>query len=362
MGIGHRHDFGKDWAEVEANWGLGVPLPVESGKAWEALGVLEQLWPEYLGEVLARNIRGPFVMAHVIDDGLTLEACKHLEGFEEVLHRIKDRRQAALPELRFAAALVRLGYQPVLDREYHGIRPDVRIVSENHDIFIDVVAPEMSDEVKQSNAIAGAMVQKLLEHLSQQTTNKRLELYLLTPYPRDISQDVFAFLGNSTIAPSKGIHELPGIAFLKYSDNPEAEIPNVGPTISVEADLPIMGHGSSNQTRNSVTVRDPFTDDRFELIMSRKTKQLSKDEINLFVVDLPHVPAATKRWLPLARRRLQPKINRRFSAIILFFRYMDINTGVFVQHCVIEQHPNPYKKLSESLLNDLSKLNTGPIS
>ncbi len=191
------------------------------GLRLKPIGVLEQLWPEYLGEVLARNLRGPFVMAHVIDDGLTL---------------------------------------------------------------------------------------------------------------------------------------------LKYSDNPEAEFPNAGPTISVETDLPIMGHGSTNQTRNSVTVRYPFTDDRFELIMSRKTKQLSKDEINLFAVDLPHVPAATKRWLPLARRRLQPNINRRFSAIILFFRYLDNNTGVFVQHCVIEQHPNPYRKLSESLLNDLSKLNTGPIS
>ncbi len=362
MTIGARHDFGRDWNEVETNWCFGVPLPIEPEKAWEALGVLEQLWPEYLGEVLARNLRGFPVMVHVIDDGLTLAACQRLEGFEDVLHRIKDGRQAALPEVRFAAILVKLGYQPVLDQEYHGKRPDARIVSENQEIFIDVVSPEMSDEVKQSNAIAGTLAQKLLEHLSQQDTNKRLELYLLTPNPRDISQEVCAFLGNPAIFPSEVVDEIPNIALIKYSNNPETEVPNVGPTISADTDLPIMGHGSTNQTRNSVTVRYPFTDDRFERMMSRKAKQLSKDEINLYVVDLSSVTGATKRWQPLARRRLQPEINRRFSAIILFFRYMDNNTGVFVQHCYIEQHPNPYKKLPERLLNDLRKLNTAPLS
>jgi len=185
---------------------------------------------------------------------------------------------------------------------------------------------------------------------------------LLTPYPRDISQEVWAFLGNPAIFPSEVVHEIPDIALIKYSNIPETEVLNIGPMISVDTDLPIMGHGSTNQTHNSVTVRYPFTDDRFELMMSRKAKQFSKDEINLFVIDLPHVPGATKRWQPLARRRLQPEINRRFSAIILFFRYMDNNTGIFVQHCYLEQHPNPYKKLPESLLSDLRMLNTAPPS
>lgn len=49
-------------------------------------------------------------MAHVIDDGLTLAACQNLDGFEGVLNRIKKGEQSALSELRFAAALVDLGY------------------------------------------------------------------------------------------------------------------------------------------------------------------------------------------------------------------------------------------------------------
>ena len=87
--IGHRHDFGKDWAEVVNDWCLETPLPVPSENAWEALGALEQLWPERLGEVLTRSQKGNFVMAHVIDDGLTLAACQNLNGFEGVLSRMK---------------------------------------------------------------------------------------------------------------------------------------------------------------------------------------------------------------------------------------------------------------------------------
>lgn len=59
--IGHRHDFGKDWAEVMNGWCSGLPFPIQADKAWEALGALEQLWPKRLGEVLTRGQRGNFV-------------------------------------------------------------------------------------------------------------------------------------------------------------------------------------------------------------------------------------------------------------------------------------------------------------
>src|SRR5260370_19662614 len=151
--IGHRHDFGKDWAEVVNDWCLETPLPVPSENAWEALGALEQLWPERLGEVLTRTQKVNFVMAHVIDDGLTLAACQNLNGFEGVLSRMKIGEQAALSEMRFAAALVHLGYQPVLDTDHHGKRPDALIIAENKEIFIDVITPEMSEDARKSDVI-----------------------------------------------------------------------------------------------------------------------------------------------------------------------------------------------------------------
>src|SRR5260370_31708459 len=98
--VGYRHVFGKDWDEVVRDWCLGVYFPLESDKAWEAIGALEHLWPERLGEVLSKGQRGYFVMAHVIDDGLTLAACQNLDGFEGVLSRMKKGEQARSEERR----------------------------------------------------------------------------------------------------------------------------------------------------------------------------------------------------------------------------------------------------------------------
>ncbi len=359
--IGHRHDFGKDWAEVVNNWCLGVPLPVPSESAWEALGTLEQLWPERLGEVLTRGQRGNFVMAHVIDDGLTLAACQNLHGFEGVLSRIKIGEQAALSELRFVAALVHLGYQPVLDTEHRGKRPDALIIAENKEIFIDVITPAMSEDARQADEIASSLAQKLLEKLVNQTTPSRLEVYILTPDLQQLADEIAQFLDTPGLSLSETVHTIPDIALVKYSEQDAHH--NMGPTIFVDTEFPVIGVARANFTGltvNSVTIRLPFTDDRLELLMGHKRKQFSKDEINLFVIDVSGVQHGFKKWLPLAQGRLQPNLNRRFSGIVLYNRYLDISTSAFITACHIVEHPNPYQKLPISLLNDLRKLHQVP--
>jgi hypothetical protein len=351
--IGHRDDFGKNWDAVVNDWCLGILLPVPSDKAWEALGALEQFWPERLGEVLTRGQRGNFVMAHVIDDGLTLAVCQNLDGFEGVLRRIKKGEQAALSELRFAAALVDLGYQPVLDTEHHGKQPDALIIADNKEIFIDVITPEMSEDAKQTEVIASTLAQKLFEKLANQTTPSRLEVYILAPDLHHLADEIAHFLDTPGLTLSETVHTIPNIALVKYSE-PDAQH-NIGPTIFVDTEFPILGVARANTTGNSVTVRLPFTDDRLELLMGRKRKKFSKNEVNLWVIDL-HGIHGLKKWLPLARGRLQPDLNRRFSGIVLHHRYLDISTGTFIRASEIVEHPNPYQKLPTSLLNDLSKL------
>jgi hypothetical protein len=355
---GYRHDFGKDWDEVVRDWCLGLYFPIESDRAWEALGAIEHLWPERLGEVLTRGQRGYFVMAHVIDDGLTLTACQNLDGFEGVLSRIKKGEQAALSELRFAAALVNVGYEPVLDKEYRGKRPDALIIAENKEIFVDVITPEMSEDTKQAEVIASTLAQKPFHKLANQTTPSRLEVYILTLDLHNFADEIAHFLDTRGLSLSETVHTIPNIALVKYSE-PDA-LHNIGPTIPVDTEFPVIGVGRANSTGNSVTVRLPFTDDRLELLMHRKRKQFSEDEVNLLVIDLSGVSSSFKRWLPLARRRLQPTINRRFSVIVLFYRYLDISTAAFIRACHIEEHPNPYQRLPTSLLNDLARLNQVP--
>ena len=356
--VGHQHDFGKNWDEVERDWCLGVSLPLASDKAWEALGALEHLWSERLGEVLTTGQRGYFVMAHVIDDGLALATCQNLDGFKGVLSRIKKSEQAALSELRFATALVNVGYEPVLDKEYRGKRPDALIIAENKEIFIDVITPEMSADTKQAEVIASTLAQKLFHNLANQTTPSRLEVYILSTDLHHIADEIAHLLDTPGFSLSETVHTIPNIALVKYSE-PDTHH-NIGPTIPVDTELPVIGVARANSIGNSVTVRLPYTDDRLEKLMHRKRKQFSEDKVNLLAIDLSGVSSSFKRWLPLARRRLQPTINRRFSGIVLFYRYLDISTAAFIRAYHIEEHPNPYQKLPTSFLNDLAKLNQAP--
>ena len=86
---------------------------------------------------------------------------------------------------------------------------------------------------------------------------------------------------------------------MKYSEQDAHH--NVGSTILVDTEFPVIGVARANVTGSTVpgvTVRLPFTDDRLELLMGRKRKQFSGDEVNLFVIDLAGVQHGFKRWLP----------------------------------------------------------------
>lgn len=357
MEIGHRQDFGRNWNEVVNNWCLGLPLPVPHEKAWEALEVLEFLWPEYLGEVLTKGQMGAFVMAHVIDNGLTLLACQDLNGFEGVLKRIKDKEQAALSEARFASLLVDMGYRPVLDTTHkNGKCPDAHILCGNQEVFIDVILPERSDHIKHISAVGNTLVSDFLDRISATFSNKRLEIFVLSPDLISIREDVYRFLDEPGNLVTDKVYEIPKIALIKFGDG-NAQI-DISQLIQVEPDSPlIMGIASTNQTGNTVVLRFSSADERLQRMLNDKSPQFSKEEANLFVIDLSLIPYGFKNWPHLVRRRLQAERNRRFSGVILLHRYLDNSTRSFVLNSHLEQHPNPYRKLPAHLLDELATIN-----
>lgn len=357
MALGQRLDFGRDWNEVVAHWCIGSPLAVPPEKAWAALGVLEELWPEYLGDVLARGLRGDFVMAHVIDDGLTLLTCCNLDGFDGVLYRMRNNEQSALAEARFASVLVNLGYQPVLDTPHrNGKHPDALILSENQEVFIDVISPERSDNMKHLSDMGTALVNHFLERLSAQFTNKRLDIFALAPDLISIREHIDPYLEKPENFITDNLYEIPGIASFKLHDG-TAQV-DVSQLTQIEPDPPlIMGMLSANQTGNSVVFRFSSADERLQRMLNDKSSQFSKEEANLFVIDLSLMPYGFKNWPHLVRRRLQVERNRRFSGVLLLHRYLDNEARSFILNSHLEEHPNPDKKLPASFLNDLMRLN-----
>lgn len=297
-------------------------------------------------------------MIKVINTGLTLSKCQTLKGFEGVIQRARSGDNGALPELEFASTLVDLGYEPILDEPYHETRPDALIISDGQEVCIDVISPLTSDEMRNAYMVMSTIGTNLREKLSTQITNLRLELYLLTSSPYDISDEVYSFLC-SFPSPMPGvIHELPGLALIRYNHVTDPlssglAIDTASPSNTV---TPTLFCVTADQTGNNVIVRFPLADERLELMMSRKRGQFSPNEINLLVIDVTRVPGGFTGWQSLVRRRLQPGMNTRFSGVLLYQQQWN-DLGLFRQECHLEQHPNPRKKLPNSLVNDLTKLN-----
>ena len=353
MIIGHRHDFGNDWAEVIKKWCLGRSLVIPDETAWDALGVLERFWPEYLGGVLSRGARGNSIIVEAIDIGLSLSACQKLKGFEGIVKRLRGGDKDVLPEVRFAAFLVDLGYDPVLDEEHRGKNPDALIVSEGQEIFIDVISPHLSDEITETYAAMRKLAEVLLEKLSQRATNLILDIYCLAS-PDTVLDAVSSFLDNPLQPSLETVHELSGCALIKCSRKKE------NPTsfsVDLPADVPpsVLLVSAANLTNNNVFVRYSAADERLKRKMSDKLNQFSPEEINLLVIDIMYVPNGFKVWQPLLRRNLPPARNKRFSGVMLYQRLWN-GTGRYGREWYLEQHPDPYKKLPTSFIETLARM------
>jgi len=66
-----------------------------------------------------------------------------------------------------------------------------------------------------------------------------------------------------------------------------------------------------------VTVGIPFADQRAKEVLEGEYHQLTTHFPNIIVIDLSGVPKGMENWPVYIKRRLQPSINRKISAVIL---------------------------------------------
>jgi hypothetical protein len=138
--MGQRADLGADWNDIVTRW-FCSSLQVEPQAGWDVLGTVERIYPQAIDEAL-KSGPNTFSMVKLVDLGSVLELTEQLTGFASVLSRLQNGERAALSELMVAAAFMRLSYQPTLEPEILGRRPDFSIaLDENNVVLFEVVRP-----------------------------------------------------------------------------------------------------------------------------------------------------------------------------------------------------------------------------
>jgi hypothetical protein len=339
--MGLTSSFNLSWADFLTTWCLNQTRGFSYEHADTALSALERFWPERLEEFFKWSAKGAAAVGPLVHHGNLLVSCEHLRGFEGVMNRIRIPREqnAALSELRLAATLVSLGYQPELEPLLGGRRPDAVIRVESHPIYFEVISPKISDATKKElDLMLG-----LANQLAKENLGSHLEVFLTGEIDPAVSEGTLTFARATSF--STRVYEMPGIGFLKKQE--ASKVSGLGDVGSSTAG-PIVGVAHAT---NEGGVRD----DRAARLLEAETKHFSKDEINVVVIDLSKIPRGVDLFPALIRPRLQPRINCRFSAVILFFDSV-VGSGLVVTEWKVIVNPNAHRHIPDSFIQSLSSL------
>jgi len=337
--------FGTTWEEFLANWCLGN-APLEDRETVEnALCALFRIWPEREAAIAGVNTRGLVLVSPAIENGIVLSACENLNGFENVLRRLKTGERSAYTELNFAARLVKAGFQPVLEPALGSGFLDTRIPMDAGDVYCEVIAPETSDAICEIRMAASALATTLKE----QNAGRRVEVLLSVDIDETISSRVVEAV---RLHPdSNETWPLETIALVSkrvYGDDA-----NVGPTIPSPEAAAIVGTAQcslNSGVRTAGIVRVPVTDTRAKRLLYGESHHFSREQMNILVVDVTRIVSSLKIWSQLIEKCFQPEQNRRFGAVVLFSAGITGDKMAPFQQWKVVRNPYATKAIPESLL------------
>jgi hypothetical protein len=319
-----------------------------------ALTALLRIWPEWETS-LAANVRGLMIISPAIENGLILSACERLDGFANVLRRLKNGERSALSELTFAARMVKAGYRPSLEPPVGASLLDTCIPMPEGSVYCEVIAPETREAIQEVKAAASALARVLRD----ENKGRRVEVLLTADIDLDVSTNVAeAIKAHPESNEAWAIGETAMASKRLAGDDA-----NVGPTIPAAETAAIIGTAQcsiENGVRSAGIVRVPVTDAHAKRLMYGESHHFSHEEMNLLVMDVTKVISSLKAWRRLIERCFQPEQIRRFGAVVLFSAGITGEKMSPLENWEVVPNPYAYKLIPESLLRKIVSPDSPP--
>ncbi|SRR6266568_342598 len=346
-----RASFRLPWQEFIATWCLGVPPAYTEQDVTLALEAVERCTPERLDQLERSGQRGVLQISSAVYFGTVLKRCEPLQGFAPVLARLRGGEESALAELEVAAALVQIGLVPQLEPELRGKKLDAGFCYDGRDVYVEVIAPERSDAMKE----ASEAIHSLANRLADENPGTRIEVLFAPPFSTDNSHEIVARVNS---AQRRSVQrEIAGIATFTKETAPPAAV--ISPRIAWSGKSPVLGSGTARVNGSEVTVvavRLPMDDERAQRVLAAELHHFSKDLPNLLVMNVTSVVGGMKGWTPLIENCFQPTRNRRIGAVVLYeTAIIGQKSQVWTRWRVIK-NPHAYVPVPERLLDSIATL------
>jgi hypothetical protein len=340
--------FGSSWEEFVSNWCLGNP-PIDDREAVErALAAFVRIWPAKAASLVSGPNRGLAVISPAIETGAILMACEDLDGFPNVLRRLKTGERSARSELVFASRIVKGGYRPTLEPPLGSGLLDLLIPTTEGNVYCEVIAPEMSDAIQEMTSAASALALMLRD----ENVGRRVEVLLTVDIDETVAKRVAESVREHS--DSDETWEIEDLAVV--SKRLTGDDANVGPTIQAGQSIAVIGAAQTSLRdglRTAGIARVPVTDARAKRLLYAESHHFSQCEMNILVMDMTKVVAGVKAWRPLIERCFQPDRNRRFGAVVLFTSGFTVEKMSPVQQWVVLRNQHAYKSLPNELLQKI---------
>jgi hypothetical protein len=314
------------WDEINTDWLSGAQIAMSPDEVVTAFNRAEQIlgrdWIETSRLHSGIQVRGTSPTLRVVTMGHMLASLDGVRGREDLIEKLRKgdisafAELAALHLLRAAVPTATLELEPVVDVGGHERKPDFRVQQADDPwTYVEVTRPNTSHAQRDIEAI----MQRLTSMLKPIKKPFGLEIFLnRAPTEEELAQlekrvSAFCLLDDiqSEDIPNLGKLFLnqhpPGQVVL--DDHGEEPVPRLGRIDTISG---------PDEPHRHIAVRLAFADERAVDVLEAEAKQLPKGAPGFIMIQTSRTHGAFKVWEPLIRRRFQPTINTRVSAVCLF--------------------------------------------
>jgi hypothetical protein len=269
-------------------------------------------------DVKWKGQRGIAMVNQVVNLGLDLISVCHTKGFDKLITRLQNSTtySVACSELACASPFAK---SEVLTQLYPS-NPDkngeLEMKLETKDgklVFVEVVSPRTQ--------IWNTFLMKLIEPIRKRTTlmqNMRLEVFIYKILDENEQLELFydcGLLVKTGQIDSENHKEGKYHIFLSHADT--IKINTAEKKTEEQTTLFVTNLTQMNGHKNLITVGVPFADQRAQQVLEGEYHQLTSNYPNIIVIDVSGVPKGLDNWPIYIKRRLQPTLNRKISAVLL---------------------------------------------
>lgn len=309
--MGIAETLGVTFEQFVADWCLGTTPSLRKEQIDEALDAVDRHLPERINALRAENSRGIPTLAPTIIVGEALSACETMYGFAPILERVRNGEEAAISELRFARVLKLLGFEPVLEPELAGRRPDTLVKVDGLPVYCEVTAPELSEALQSVYESLAAATSRLMSS----AVGFRTDVYFLSEDA--LGDDALISHSAREVEPGDHVHEVSGRFLIRKQRITEVPPQSITPA---DAPTPILFVASGTNEGGVLTQANAglaVSDRRAVQLFERERHHFQPDKANLLVMDVGRVPGGIQRFPDLIRARLRPDMNTRFGGVLL---------------------------------------------